>query len=304
MGGIEAMNDEKKHEQELVCSGHYACQGCGAVIAMRHALAALGPKTVVVIPACCWSVIAGPYPFSALRVPLFHTAFETGGSTASGVRAALDIQGKSDVNVLTWAGDGGTFDIGLQSLSGAVERNENIIYTCYDNEAYMNTGIQQSSATPMRAWTMTSPESFPKDTPKKDIVQILAGHKIPYVATTSIGFPDDLKTKFEKAKEIKGTKFIHVLAPCPSGWKYSSELSVRLARMATHCKIFPIYEVFDGEDYVINIEPEGRPVDEYLSMQGRFSHLTPREIAEIQARVDYNWEHLLHRAMLEKFEFQ
>ena len=297
------MNNDKNNE-ELVCSGHLACQGCGAVIAMRHALKALGPKTIVVIPACCWSIIAAPYPNSALKVPIFHTAFETGGSTASGVRAALDIQGKSDINVLTWAGDGGTFDIGLQSLSGAVERNENIIYTCYDNEAYMNTGIQRSSATPMHTWTTTTPDISSKETPKKDIVQILAGHKIPYVATTSIGFPDDLIRKFEKAKNIKGTKFIHILAPCPSGWKYSSELTVKLARLATHCKVFPVYEVFDGEDYVINIEPEGRPVEEYLSMQGRFSYFTKREVAEAQARVDYDWEHLLHKAMLEKFEFR
>ncbi len=302
MDRAEGMN-QRIRDDELVCSGHYACQGCGAVIAMRHALRALGPQTVVVIPACCWSVIAGPYPYSALKVPVFHAAFETGGSTASGIRAALDMQGKSDINVLTWAGDGGTFDIGLQSLSGAVERNDNIIYCCYDNEAYMNTGIQRSSATPMRAWTTTTPELYPKETPKKDIVQILAGHKIPYVATASIGFPDDLRKKFQKAKDIKGTKFIHVLAPCPSGWKYSSDLTVKLARLAVHSKVFPIYEVFDGEDYVINIEPEGRPVAEYLTMQGRFSHLTARQKEELQARVDYDWEHLLHRAMLEKFEF-
>jgi pyruvate/2-oxoacid:ferredoxin oxidoreductase beta subunit len=299
----ENMKHEDKHIEELVCSGHYACQGCGAVIAMRHALGALGSNTVIVLPACCWSVIAGPYPYSALKVPVFHTAFETGGSTASGVRAALDMQDKHDVNVLTWAGDGGTFDIGLQSLSGAVERNENIIYACYDNEAYMNTGIQRSSATPMHAWTTTTPELFSKETPKKDIVQILAGHKIPYVATASIGFPDDLRKKFEKAKGIAGTKFVHIFAPCPSGWKYSSELTVKLARLATHSKAFPIYEVFDGEDYVINIEPEGKPIREYLAMQGRFSHLTDREIDEIQARIDYDWEHLLNRAMLEKFDF-
>ncbi|UCD59322.1 MAG: pyruvate synthase subunit beta [Candidatus Hydrogenedentota bacterium] len=298
------MNHEKIHEEELVCSGHYACQGCGGVVALRHALRSLGPRTVVVIPACCWSVIAGPFPYSALRVPVFHAAFETAGSTASGIRAALDIQGKGDISVLAWAGDGGTFDIGLQSLSGAVERNENIIYACYDNEAYMNTGIQRSSATPLSAWTTTTPELFPKETPKKDIVQILAGHKIPYVATASIGFPDDLNAKFRKAKEIMGTKFLHVLAPCPPGWKYSSELTITLARLATHCKAFPIYEVFDGEDYVINIEPAGKPVAEYLAMQGRFSHLTERQIKEIQARVDYHWEHLLHRAMLEKFQFE
>ncbi|MBI5118979.1 pyruvate synthase subunit beta [Candidatus Poribacteria bacterium] len=297
------MNHERKHDEELVCSGHYACQGCGGVIAMRHALRALGPRTIVVLPACCWSVIAGPFPYSALGVPVFHAAFETGGSTASGVRAALDIQGKTDINVLAWAGDGGTFDIGLQSLSGAVERNENIIYSCYDNEAYMNTGIQRSSATPLRTWTTTTPDLYPKETPKKDIVQILAGHKIPYVATTSIGFPDDLRAKFEKAKSIAGTKFLHVLSPCPPGWKYSSELTVSVARLATHCKVFPIYEVFDGEHYVINVEPEGKPVTEYLAMQGRFAHLTKRQTDEIQARVDYDWEHLLHKAMLEKFEF-
>ncbi|MBI4830238.1 MAG: pyruvate synthase subunit beta [Candidatus Lindowbacteria bacterium] len=297
------MNHEAIHEKELVCSGHYACQGCGGVIAMRHALRALGPRTIVVLPACCWSVIAGPFPYSALGVPVFHAAFETGGSTASGVRAALDIQGKIDINVLAWAGDGGTFDIGLQSLSGAVERNENIIYACYDNEAYMNTGIQRSSATPLRTWTTTTPELYPKETPKKDIVQILAGHKIPYVATTSVGFPDDLRAKFEKAKSIAGTKFLHVLSPCPPGWKYSSELTVTVARLATHCKVFPIYEVFDGERYVINIEPEGKPAAEYLAMQARFSHLTKRQVEEIQARVDYDWEHLLHKAMLEKFEF-
>ncbi len=297
------MTKEKEQWEELVCPGLYSCQGCGAVIAMRHALAALGPKTIVVIPACCWSVISGPYPYSALKVPVFHTAFETGGSTASGVRAALDMQDKHDINVLTWAGDGGTFDIGLQSLSGAVERNENIIYACYDNEAYMNTGIQRSSATPMHAWTMTTPGKFSKGEPKKDIVQILAGHKIPYVATASIAFPDDLRRKFEKAKGIAGTKFVHIFAPCPSGWKYSSELTVKLARLATHSKVFPIYEVFDGEDYVINIEPEGKPIREYLSMQGRFSHLTDREIDEIQARIDYDWEHLLQKAMLEKFGF-
>jgi len=297
------MNRERMGEEELVCSGHYACQGCGGALALRHALLALGPETMVVIPASCWSVISGPFPYSALKVPVFHAAFETGGSTASGIRAALDVQGKADINVLTWAGDGGTFDIGLQSLSGAVERNENIIYACYDNEAYMNTGIQRSSATPLHTWTTTTPELYPKETPKKDIVQILAGHKIPYVATASIGFPDDLRTKFLKAKEIAGAKFIHVLAPCPAGWKYSSELTIKVARLATHCKAFPIYEVFNGEDYVINIEPEGKPVAEYLDMQGRFSHLTELQREEIQARVDYNWEHLLHKAMLEKFEF-
>jgi len=296
------MSIERTYVEELMCSGHVGCQGCGGALAMRHALQGFGPKTMVVIPACCWTIIAGPFPYSILNVPILHTAFASAGAAASGLRASLDMRGREDINVLAWAGDGGTFDIGLQSLSGAVERNENITYACYDNEAYMNTGIQRSSATPLGAWTMTTPERFPKENPKKDIVQIMAAHKIPYAATASIGFLDDLKAKFEKASQIKGSKFLHILAPCPPGWKYSSDLTAKLARLAVHCKAFPIYEVFDGQEYIINIEPGNRPIKEYLSMQGRFSHLTDKEIEAIQARADNDWEHLLQKAMQQKLD--
>jgi pyruvate/2-oxoacid:ferredoxin oxidoreductase beta subunit len=173
-------------QTELLDSGHLACPGCGAPLAMRMVLKELGEKTVVVLPACCWSIIAGPYPQSSLHVPLYHTAFETGAAVASGISAALDARGDTDTTVMVWAGDGGTFDIGLQALSGAAERNENFMYVCYDNEAYMNTGIQRSSATPWGAWTTTTPASEPQSTRKKDILAIMAAHRIPYAATASL----------------------------------------------------------------------------------------------------------------------
>ena len=164
-------------KDDLLASGHLACPGCAAPIAMNLVLKALGPQTVVTLPACCWSIIAGPWPQSSLRVPLFHTAFETGGATASGIKAGLVARGDTETTVIAWAGDGGTFDIGLQALSGAAERNGDIIYFCYDNEAYMNTGIQRSSATPWGAWTTTTPTIDPEHQPKKDIIAIMAAHR-------------------------------------------------------------------------------------------------------------------------------
>ena len=287
---------------ELMQSGHLACQGCGGAITMRHCLKALGKDTIVVIPACCWTIISGMWPYSTLQVPILHTAFETSGAAASGVRAALDMRGKLDTKVLAFAGDGGTFDIGLQSLSGAAERNEDIIYVCYDNEAYMNTGIQRSSATPERAWTTTTPTSHPKVGPKKNIIQILAAHKSPYLATANVAWPEDLIMKVKKAASIKGTKFIHVLSPCPPGWKIPSEKSIEVARLATHTKIFPLYEVINGEEYNINLEPKDLPVIDYLKTQGRFRHITKEDVEHIQRRVDYEWKILLQRSMMEPFD--
>jgi len=287
--------------EELLSSGHLGCQGCGAAIGLRLALRVLGRNTIVVIPASCSSVICGPYPQTAIGVPVLHTAFETAAAAGSGISAALQMRGKSGIHVLAWAGDGGTFDIGLQSLSGAAERNENIIYICYDNEAYMNTGIQRSSATPYLAWTTTTPEDRPKERPKKNIVQIMAGHRIPYVATANVAFPDDYTAKLEKAKKLHGTRFIHLLSPCPPGWKIPSEHSIRIARLATNTKTFPLYEVLDGDKYVITQEPKNLPVKEYLNAQERFAHLSAKEIEEIQRRVDFDWEQLLHKAMMEDY---
>lgn len=284
-------------ERELMGSGHLGCQGCGGALAMRYALKALGEKTIVVIPACCWTIIAGPFPYTSLKVPVLHTAFETAAVAASGVRAALDIQGDTETTVLAWAGDGGTFDIGLQSLSGAAERNENIIYICYDNEAYMNTGIQRSGATPFLAWTTTTPEKTPKGEPKKDIMAIMVAHRIPYAATATIAYPDDFIRKVQKAKSIYGTKFLHVLAPCPPGWKAPSEWAVKLSRLAVQTRVFPLYEVEDGERYILNEPKEdgALPVSEYLKLQGRFSHLTEKDIQAIQDLIDSRWQRLMRQ---------
>jgi len=282
-------------QRELMDSGHLACPGCGGTIAMRLVLKELGPQTMVVLPACCWSVIAGPWPQSSLGVPLYHTAFETGAAVASGVRAALDVRGDTDTTVLVWAGDGGTFDIGLQALSGAAERNEDILYVCYDNEAYMNTGIQRSSATPWGAWTTTTPASHPQSTRKKDILAIMAAHRIPYAATASPAYPVDLLDKVRKAKAIRGLRFLHILAPCPPGWKYPDEQSIELGRMAVQNRVFPLLEVENGEHWRFTVEHAGDPVELYIRAQGRFRHLGDADILAIQEQVDARWELLTKR---------
>lgn len=279
-------------EQELMCSGHLACPGCGASLAMRYALKALGRETMVIIPACCWSIIAGPFPYSALDVPIYHTAFETAAAVASGMKAALDKKGKEHITVMAWAGDGGTFDIGFQALSGAAERNDDFIYVCYDNEAYMNTGIQRSSATPYGAWTTTTPDNHLKQRPKKDIVAILAAHRIPYIATASIAYPEDFIAKMKRAKAIRGTKFIHIFSPCPPGWKIQDEQSIRISQKAVHSRLFPLIEIENGEKYTLSMEPDGIPVREYLSVQGRFRKLKEKDFKHIQQEVDNNWEKL------------
>ncbi|MBA4393773.1 MAG: 2-ketoisovalerate ferredoxin oxidoreductase [Desulfobacca sp.] len=285
-------------DREYMFSGHVGCPGCGAAIAMKFVLKALGEKTIMVLPACCWSIIAGAYPQSALGIPVIHSAFETGGAVASGVRAALDMKGDTETTVLTWAGDGGTFDIGFQALSGAVERNEDFIYVCYDNEAYMNTGVQRSSSTPYGAWTTTTPGSDWKKMRKKNIVEALVAHRIPYAATASIAYPEDLVYKVKKAKWIKGSRFLHIFSSCPTGWGLPSELSVKIARMAVQTNIFPVYEVEDGLRYTINFMSKGYLVKEYFKLQGRFKHLTESDLDQIQEMVNDDWELLLRKAGL------
>jgi pyruvate ferredoxin oxidoreductase beta subunit/2-oxoisovalerate ferredoxin oxidoreductase beta subunit len=285
------INEQVPHT-ELVHSGHLACPGCGGALAMRLVLKEMGRRTIVVLPACCWSIIAGPYPQSSLGVPLYHTAFETGAAVASGVRAALDVRGDSDTTVMVWAGDGGTFDIGLQALSGAAERNENIVYVCYDNEAYMNTGIQRSSATPWGAWTTTTPAESPESTHKKDILAIMAAHRIPYAATASVAYPVDLLEKVRRIRQTKGTRFLHILAPCPPGWKFSDERSIEMARMAVRSRVFPLVEVEDGMRWRFTADPEPMPVDEYIRAQGRFRHMDDDAVRFTQQSVDARWNWL------------
>ena len=270
--------------------------GCGAALALKYVLKGLGPRTMVVIPPSCAGTIAAAFPFSALKIPILRIPFESTAISASGVRAALDVMGKKDIHVLGWAGDGGTFDIGLQALSAAAERNDNIIYVCYDNEAYMNTGIQRSSSTPECAWTTTTPSPYVKDTPKKDIVRIMAAHKIPYIATASIGYPLDLIKKVKKAKEKVGTKFILIFSPCPTGWRYSAEMTIKIAKLATETGIFPLYEIEDGEKYYLGQKHKEKPPKEYFSLQGRFRTMKEDDLRRIEEKVRKEREYLVRMA--------
>jgi len=283
-------------EREVMQPGHLACQGCGGALAMRYTLKVFGKDTILTLPACCWSVIDGPFPYTAVGVPLFHTAFETAAIMASGIKAGLDIQGKTSTNVIAWAGDGGTFDIGMAALSGTAERNDDVLYVCYDNEAYMNTGIQRSSATPQGAWTTTTPVKHYKKGRKKNIVEIMAAHRVPYTATASVGYPEDFIKKLKKAKETKGFKFLHVLAPCPTGWKSEPKYTIKLAKLAVRTNVFPLYEIEDGIKYTQTVKvKERKPITEYFKYQGRFKHLKEEEVEFIQERVDEDYEILLKK---------
>lgn len=296
MSSQEIKQGKRFPEEEYFMSGHLACSGCGATIGMRYALKALGEDTVVVIPASCWSVIAGVFPYDSLKVPVYHVAFETAASSATGVKAGLEMKGDMTTTVLAWAGDGGTFDIGLQALSGAAERNEDLIYVCYDNEAYMNTGIQRSSATPFMTWTTTTPLHQTKEEAKKNIMEIMAAHHIPYAATASVAYPEDFFNKIKKAKGMEGFKFIHILSTCPTGWRLPTQLSIKAARLAVLTRVFPLYEIESGERYTLNLKPEFHPVKEYLKLQGRFSHLDDSQIEVIQGNVEKTWEKLMKKA--------
>ncbi|MBI4473906.1 MAG: pyruvate synthase subunit beta [Acidobacteria bacterium] len=286
------VTDETMHREEILSAGHLACAGCGIMPMMRLLLKTFGRRIVVVTPACCYAVIDGPFPYSATGVPLMQCAFETAAASASGVRAALDARGIRDVHVIVLAGDGGTFDIGFQALSAAAERNENFIYVCYDNEGYMNTGIQRSSATPLGAWTTTTPERAPKAEPKKNMGAIMAAHRIPYFATASLAFPEDLIAKFEKARNTHGFRMIHYNCPCPTGWKADSRDMVLLARLAVQSRFFPLYEVLDGEEWRITVDPDPVAVHEYFKIQGRFKHIQPALLASIQKQIDGDWARL------------
>ena len=295
--------------EDLVQPGMTSCQGCGSALAIKLAMKAMGKRTVIVTPACCFCVFVGGYPYSGIKAPIIQCPFETAAVVASGVSAALDVRGEQDVVVMVWAGDGGTFDIGLQALSGAAERNENILFVCYDNEAYMNTGIQRSSATPLGAWTTTTPEGSIKEENKKDIEQIMLAHHIPYLATASPAYPDDLMNKFTKVRRITGTKFIHILSACPPGWRIDSSQSIKVTRMATQANVFPLYEVrrwrfsrrreqMEEEwEYTINVRPDREvSLKEYFEAQGRFRHITDDMIESAQILVDRRWRDLLRKA--------
>jgi len=282
-------------EEEFTYPGGTGCPGCGANLVMRYLLKGLGERTILSIPACCWAVMPGYWPSNCLKVPLLYTAFEATGAAISGLRAALDIKGIEDVTVVGFAGDGGTVDIGLQAMSGAAERRTDVIYVMYDNEAYMNTGIQRSGSTPWGAWTTTTPVGTShgfKHEPKKDIMAIMQAHRIPYSATVSIAHPEDFIKKVEKAKSIKGFRFIHAMSPCPPGWRMNPSHAVEVAKLAVDTHAFPLYEIEQGKVRITR-KGKGVPIKEYLKLQGRFSHLTEDEVAAIQMAVDEGWKQLL-----------
>lgn len=272
--------------------GHRTCAGCGAAIAIRTVLRAAGPNTIVCENTGCLEVTTSPYPETSWNVPWIHVAFENAAAVASGVEAALKAQGNEETNIIALGGDGSTFDIGFGAISGMLERFHNILYVCYDNEAYMNTGVQRSGSTPYGAMTTTSPPgklSFGEDRPKKDMPAIVAAHHIPYVATASIGYYNDLEKKVKKALTIKGPKYIQIHQPCCPGWGYKESKTVEIAKLAVKSGMWMLYEIIDGE-FKLNLKPKRVPVEDYLKTQKRFKHLKDENIAEIQQMIDERWK--------------
>lgn len=281
-------------EEEHLYPGCGSCPGCGSLLALRHTMKALGRKTILVIPAGCIAAVTGLFPKTPLKVPMFETAFETTASLASGVIAALKIKGREDITVVGFAGDGGTHDIGIQALSGAAEREENLLYICYDNEAYMNTGIQRSGATPFGATTTTTPLLGKKEN-KKDLPLIMAAHKIPYVATACVSYPQDLFQKVRKAKEKKGTRYIQILCPCPPGWRFNINQTIETGKLAVRTGMWALYEIENGKFKLTGAsrgltDPSKRkPIREYLKLQGRFRRLREKQIEILQEWINNQW---------------
>jgi len=292
-------------ELEPFCPGHRACSGCGEALAVRLAAKAIGNNAIIVNATGCMEVVTSPFPYTSWRIPWIHTLFENTAAVASGAEAGLKAlvkKGKRlerNIKIVALAGDGGTSDIGLQALSGALERGHDFVYICLDNEAYMNTGIQRSSATPYGASTTTSPagkESLGQVTWKKNMPAIAAAHDIPYVATACPSYHRDLMRKVAKAVEMPGSAYIHILSACPTGWRCATDDSIKVGRLAARTGIFPLYEIENGQ-YKLSLSlSKLEPVENYLKTQGRFRHLTEDTIKEIQERVTRECEKLVELA--------
>ena len=305
MVAIEKITAKKLPKEEVLSWGHRACQGCGELLAVRLITKAIGPDMIIANATGCLEIVTSSFPDTAWKVPWIHVAFENAAAVASGIESAIKVlkrKGRfpSDkkITVLAFAGDGGTADIGLQALSGALERGHNFIYVCYDNEAYMNTGIQRSSSTPFGASTTTSPagkKSIGQHTKKKNLPEIAVAHGIPYVATACPSYPYDLMNKARKAAAIEGPAYLHVFSPCPTGWRTLSDDAIEIGRLAVKTGVFPLYEVEYGK-YKLSVKTkELTPVEEYLKTQGRFRHLKEKHIKIIQEEVKRNYELLLKK---------
>ena len=275
--------------------GHKACAGCGGSLAVRLALKVLGERTFAAFPAGCMAAVGFIYPQMAFTNNAIITTFPGVASMASGIAVGAKALGLKDYKTVAFAGDGGTADIGLQALSGMIDRNDDVMYICYDNEAYMNTGIQKSGLTPYGTKTTTTPagKNIPGTlTHKKNLFEIIAAHDIAYAATASIGYPQDFINKVNKAKHVKGTSFIHVYASCPTGWGTPTETAVEIAKEAVDCGLFYLAEYEDGE-FKLNKNPkEFKSADEYLKKQGRFKHLTDDNINIVKEQRDKKWNRM------------
>lgn len=294
-GALMAIKDLP--QEEFILKGHAACPGCPITIALRLALKALGEKTILVVPACCSAVIQALYPKSAFNVPTLNIAFEASAAAASGISAALKKLNNKEVIPMVWAGDGGTYDIGIQALSGALERGTDFIYVCYNNQMYSNTGIQRSGATPYGAWTTTTWTG--KKEYQKEMGEIIRAHHIPYVATSAIAYPEDLYAKMQKAKDYHGPRYIEIFAPCPPGWRFDMSKTVEMARLAVETGAWVLYEEIDGKQEFTGYSKkildgrERKPIEEWLRMQGRFRHLQQEDIDIIKRKLDDRWDFYL-----------
>ena len=286
--------------QELFGPGHRMCTGCGPAATARMTMKALQKPAIVVNATGCLEVASSIYPDTAWKVPWVHTLFENTAAVASGIEASLRKQGKTDaVDIIAFGGDGGTFDIGIQALSGALERKHDFTYICYDNEAYMNTGIQRSGATPYGASTTTTPAGSKiagKTDTKKDLIGVCVAHGVEFAATASVAYWNDYMTKVRRAAAVKGPAVLHVIAPCPLGWRFETSETIKLAKLAVQTRYFPLYEVENGKYKLSMKVPKPAPLEDFLKPQGRFRHLFAPEFAknleELKRQVDRNWDRI------------
>ena len=283
-----------KNNKHLFGSGHTACAGCGQAIAARLAVDVAGANTIIANNTGCLEVFSTAYPQSAWGVPWIHSLFENAAAVASGIEAGLKYLGiKDKINVIAQAGDGGTADIGLQALSGMWERGHDILYICYDNEAYMNTGVQRSGLTPFESATSTTPigsQSVGNPRPKKPMPEIAVAHGVVYVATASTGYPRDIQSKVKKALSLKGPKYIQIHVPCPLGWRHDPQITYDIGKLAVETGLYPLIEYENGKLTNVRKLTAVKPVEDYLKFQGRFKHImsSPELIKQIQAVADYN----------------
>ena len=288
-------------EQEYILPGSRSCTGCGLMLMYRHALKALAPdKIIAAVPASCMTVLHGVYPITPVKVVCINNPFAATGAAVSGIVAGLKAMGRQDYKVVAFAGDGGTYDIGIQALSGALERGTDFIYVCYDNEGYMNTGTQRSSASPAGAVTTTTP-ILAKLQHKKDMISIVEAHRIPYIATASPSYPLDLYDKFRTAKEIHGPRYIEVHAPCPPGWGFANKDLINMGRMTVETGIHVLFEIRDGKFRLtgksLQLAEKGRKktVAEYVRPQTRFRKISQKQIDELQEFTDKRWRQFVER---------